>query len=166
MQLSQVLANPSGAFILDSENRKVIAVLGSNAEIHKRMLITAAAVRDLSAEIGAMSGEEWLKFAPTLREHLHSIIGPFNAWRISTGFKLSAEAWQRMGPMLRDAQGRLIGMIESMAQPVEVFRLLIAAPTIVHEFDQIVLELAKHSEPSPMLIDGLRTRLQSLRSLV
>lgn len=165
MQLSQVLAKPSGAFILDSENRKVLAVLGANSEIHKRMLIVAAPARDLGAEVAEMNETQWLNQIPNLGARLQAIIGPFNAWRISTGFKLTPEPWQRMGPMLRDAQGRLIGMIESMTQPVEVFRLLSAAPTLVHELDQIVLELAKHSELSPMLIEGLRTRLQALRSL-
>lgn len=159
MQLSQVLAKPSGAFILDSENRKVLAVLGTNAEIHKRMLIVAAAARDLGAEVAEMNETQWLNQIPNLVTRLQAIIGPFNAWRISTGFKLTPEPWQRMGPMLRDGQGKLIGMIENMAQPVGVFRLIEAAPTLVCLFDQIVIDLATNSERCSA---SIRARLQEL----
>jgi hypothetical protein len=162
MQLSQVLAKPSGAFILDSENRKVLAVLGANSEIHKRMLIVAAAARDLGAEVAEMNETQWLNQIPNLGARLQAIIGPFNAWRISTGFKLTPEPWQRMGPMLRDAQGKLIGMIESMAQPVSVFRVLELAPTLVYELDQIVRELADDEALTSERSDELKSRLQSL----
>lgn len=67
-----------------------------------------------------------------------------------------------MGPMLRDAQGKLIGMIESMTQPVSVFRVLELAPTLVHEIEQILRELADDEALTSERSDELKSRLHSL----